>query len=152
MFFRASIQKKTHTLWPKKQEFFVLLWDAQKSIVVCCVRILFIFVKKHFFSLVSSRHSLFQSMMFASMCDFFTEERGSNPRRVNLHHTNKILNRLNIQLVDRLDRVWDVFFSLFFTKEKLAPPPAFFPFPTDKKNVYFLTGRLSSLGGNFMRI
>jgi hypothetical protein len=44
-------------------------------------------------------------MMFASMCDFFTEERGSNPRRVNLHHTNKILNRLNIQLVDRLDRV-----------------------------------------------
>jgi hypothetical protein len=45
---------------------------------------------------------------------------------------------------------------VFFSRKKNfpLPPPAFFPFPTDKKNadVYFLTGRLSSSGGNFMRI
>ncbi len=67
---------------------------------------------------------------------FHQRERGSNPRRVNLHHTNKILNRLNIQLVCRLDRVWGVFFS----RKKnflLSPPLLFSPFRRIKKMFIF---------------
>ena len=64
----------TPTPWPKSKNFLCCCETPRKSIVVYCARIYL--CEKNSFSLVSSRHSLFQSMMFASMCDFFTKESG----------------------------------------------------------------------------
>jgi hypothetical protein len=132
MFFRAGVHAHSLT---KKQEFFVLLWDAQKKYSGLLCPHLSLWKKFFFFGLLASFPFSIDDVR-VDVRLFHQRERGSNPRRVNLHHTNKILNRLNIQLVGRLDRVWGVFFS----RKKnfpLPPPPAFFSFPTDKKKCLF---------------
>jgi hypothetical protein len=148
MFFRAGVHAHSLT---KKQEFFVLLWDAQKKYSGLLCPHLSLWKKFFFFGLLASFPFSIDDVR-VDVRLFHQRERGSNPRRVNLHHTNKILNRLNIQLVGRLDRVWGVFFS----RKKnfpLPPPPLLFsPFRRIKKNVYFLTGRFSFSERNFMRI
>ena len=144
MFFRAGVHAHSLT---KKQEFFVLLWDAQKKYSGLLCPHLSLWKKFFFFGLLASFPFSIDDVR-VDVRLFHQRERGSNPRRVNLHHTNKILNRLNIQLVGRLDRVWGVFFSR--KKNFPLPPPAFFSFSTDKK--MFLTGRFSFSERNFMRI
>ena len=137
----------TPTPWPKSKNFLCCCETPRKSIVVYCARIYLCEKKFFFFGLLASFPFSIDDVR-VDVRLFHQRERGSNPRRVNLHHTNKILNRLNIQLVGRLDRVWGVFFSR--KKNFPLPPPAFFSFSTDKK--MFLTGRFSFSERNFMRI
>jgi hypothetical protein len=132
MFFRAGVHAHSLT---KKQEFFVLLWDAQKKYSGLLCPHLSLWKKFFFFGLLASFPFSIDDVR-VDVRLFHQRERGSNPRRVNLHHTNKILNRLNIQLVGRLDRVWGVFFSR--KKNFPLPPPLLFsPFRRIKKMFIF---------------